>query len=144
MFKSGKKDNKREEERGTKVAEELSSILSEETTVKGDVFFKGKMRIDGKVEGNVEGDYLILGASGKILGDVKVQTLVCQGSIEGSLSAENVELKPTSFIKGKLEAVKLSVDAGAKVEGEVFVGEGRKILDAIPYVEEGLKEVENA
>ena len=113
-------------------AKELNSIISETMTIRGDVIFKGKIRVDGMVEGNVEGDYFILGEKGKVKGDVKVQTFICSGEVEGNVKAEKVVFKSTSNLMGKVEAKDLTVDSGAVIEGEFLVGKGKspEIIEA--------------
>ena len=44
--------------------ETVTSIIGKDMHLQGDVNFKGKLRLDGKAEGNVRGEYLILGETG--------------------------------------------------------------------------------
>ncbi len=130
MFKSNKSEENNKRKSGERIMEalenkELNSIISEDMSIKGDVIFKGKIRIDGSVEGNVSGDYFILGERGKVKGDVSVQTFICNGSVEGNVKAEKVVFKSTANLVGKVEAKELTVDSGAVIEGEFFVGKTR-------------------
>lgn len=103
----------------TSPGETISSIVDHNMTVTGEVHFKGKTRIDGTVNGTIEGDYLILSRSGRINGDIKVTTLVCHGTIEGNVRAETVKAQKNGFIYGKVTTTHLLIEPGANLDGEV-------------------------
>ena len=76
MFSSSsKKDN----------PEAITTILGEGTVITGDMSFQGSRRIDGQFDGNLSGDYLIVSASGKVVGDVVAQSCVCYGQVRQSV-----------------------------------------------------------
>lgn len=97
----------------------ISSILSKDMQVTGEIQFKGKARIDGLVDGNVKGEYLVLSETGKIIGDVEVDSLVCHGTIEGNINCNLVTAHPTATIHGILAAANLTVESGASLNGEI-------------------------
>ena len=97
----------------------ISSIISNDMRVTGEMIFKGKARLDGVVEGNVKGEHLVLSESGKVIGDLELVTLICHGSIEGNVKAQKVTAHSNSSIKGNLIATSLTVESGAKLNGEV-------------------------
>ncbi len=97
----------------------ISSIISTDMRVTGEMSFKGKARVDGVVDGNVKGEHLILSESGKVNGDLELVTLICHGSIEGNVKAQKVTAHSSSSIKGNLIATSLTVESGAKLNGQV-------------------------
>ena len=99
--------------------EVISSILSKDMQISGEIRFKGKARIDGIVEGNVKGEYLILSETSKIIGDVDVDSLICHGTIEGNINSKLVTAHPTATIHGILVATNLTVESGAALNGEI-------------------------
>ncbi len=138
MFKSGRRLQESTAVRVEDVEKrELNSIISEEMSIKGDIIFKGKIRVDGAVEGSISGDYFILGEKGRVKGDVSVHTFICSGSVEGSVKGERVVFKSASSLVGKVEAKELTVEAGAVIEGEFLVGKagGTEVIEA-PFEEE--------
>ena len=68
--------------------EAISTVLGKETAITGDVIFKGSMRVDGRINGNVSGEHLIISDSGKVVGDVTSQTCICHGQIVGNLISD--------------------------------------------------------
>ena len=97
----------------------ISSIISNDMRVTGEMSFKGKARVDGIVDGNIKGEHLVLSESGKVQGDLELVTLICHGSIEGNVKAQQVTAHASSSIKGNLVATSLTVESGAKLNGEV-------------------------
>ena len=97
----------------------INSILDEGMFVTGDVSFKGKARVDGRIEGNVRGDYLILSESGIIVGDIEVEVVVCQGRVDGNIKAEKLHAQQAAKISGSLDVIDLTVNSGASLNGDV-------------------------
>ncbi len=97
----------------------ISSIISSEMRVTGDISFKGKARIDGSVQGDIRGEYLVISESGVIQGNLELETLVCHGKVEGDIKADLITAHSTATINGGLTAANLTVEAGATLEGEI-------------------------
>ena len=96
-----------------------TSIISKEMTMVGDICFRGKLRMDGKINGNIRGDYLILGETGNITGDVEVANFTCQGQVDGNINVKKLHVIKDGIINGKVEASDLSVESGAALNGEI-------------------------
>lgn len=111
-------------------SETISSIVDHNMTINGELFFKGKTRIDGTVTGNISGEHLILSQSGTITGDISVSSFVCHGSIEGSVKADIVTARKGSSIHGRVTTANLVVEPGAALDGEV------KTVSEAPATEE--------
>lgn len=99
--------------------EVISSILGKEMRVNGELNFKGKARLDGVVEGNIRGEHLVLSESGRICGDLELLSLICHGTVEGNIKAEQVTAHKTASVHGNLIADRLTVEPGARLHGEI-------------------------
>lgn len=99
--------------------ETISSIVDQNMIITGELAFKGKTRIDGTVNGTINGEHLILSRSGIINGEVNVTSFICHGSIEGTVYAGTVTARKGCLIQGKLETKNLIVEPGASLDGEV-------------------------
>jgi len=104
----------------------ISSIIAEKMRVTGEIVFKGKTRIDGSLEGDIKGEYLILSETGRIKGNLKLDTLVCHGAIQGDIQANTITAHQTASIRGKLASGNLTVEPGAAIEGEIHAVNRRK------------------
>ena len=99
--------------------EAISSVISKDMNITGELRFTGKARIDGLIEGNIKGEHLILSESGKVQGDLELISLVCHGSIEGNVKAQEVTIHTSAKLQGNLIAENLTVEPGAKLSGEI-------------------------
>lgn len=88
-------------------------------TITGEMSFKGKTRIDGEIIGNITGEHLILSKDGKINGDIKVSSFICQGNFTGNVETKILTARKDCYIQGKIIAGNLTVEPGASLEGEI-------------------------
>jgi len=55
---------------------------------------KGTLRVDGRAEGRLEAECVVLSESGRVKGEVKGRKLIIGGTVEGNLFAQElVEIK---------------------------------------------------
>lgn len=99
--------------------EAISSIIDKAMNITGTITFSGKARIDGFIKGDIKGDHLILSQSGKIEGDIDVESFNCFGNLNGNIKTTILIARQGSCIKGKFEAGSLTVEPGARIEGEI-------------------------
>ena len=101
-----------------KESRKLETIVGDGTRVAGQVSAKGTIRIDGILEGDVDADWVVVGETGKILGNIRSRGVVVGGSVAGNIeAAETVELMRGAKMTGEIRAPKLSVSEGAFFEG---------------------------
>lgn len=117
FFNKKKEQKKHKSQHLSKAA--ISSVISPEMHINGEIRFKGKVRIDGIVEGNIQGEYLIISETGRVKGDMKLDSLICHGTVEGDIEARQVTVHTTASIRGILKAEDLTVEPGAAIEGEI-------------------------
>ncbi len=104
---------------GETKSEMITSVIGADMQLVGDISFKGKLRLDGKAEGNIRGEYLILGETGTISGEIEVNTFVCSGRVEGTVNVKKLYVVKSGFIQGKVETMDLAVESGAVLNGEI-------------------------
>jgi cytoskeletal protein CcmA (bactofilin family) len=103
----------------------IDSIIGRNCSVEGSVVFRGGLRVDGHIRGNVMADpedsgYLMLSSCGKIEGSVRVAKVVIGGAVAGNLHASDmVELKAGARIIGDVTYLTLAMRAGASVAGKL-------------------------
>ncbi len=101
-----------------KGSRKLETIVGDGTRVAGQVTVKGTIRIDGIVEGDVHADWVVVGETGKILGNTHARGMVVGGSVEGNIEAtETVELMGKASMAGEIRAPKLTIAEGAVFDG---------------------------
>ncbi|MFC3109134.1 polymer-forming cytoskeletal protein [Undibacterium arcticum] len=103
----------------------IDSLIGISTTINGDLRFKGGLRIDGHIKGNVIGEagepsMLVISEHAKIEGEVRVAHLVVNGEVVGAVySTELLELQPKARIIGDVHYKTLEMHGGALVSGKL-------------------------
>ena len=97
----------------------ILNIIGQGTRITGYLISNGDFRVDGAIEGNVKvGQRLVIGGTGKILGNIEADSATVAGHIKGNLTVKNVlELKPSAKIDGDIITNKMVIEAGAQFNG---------------------------
>ena len=110
---------------GRKTKNTIDSLIGASTNIEGNLFFKGGLRIDGSVKGNViaetgQPSMLVISEHAKVEGEIRVAHLVVNGEIVGPVhSAELLELQPKARITGNVYYKALEMHGGALVSGQL-------------------------
>ncbi|MFN4320193.1 MAG: polymer-forming cytoskeletal protein [Aquificaceae bacterium] len=102
------------------VSQEVKNLIAAGCIFEGNLTItEGITRIDGEVKGNIIGSGgLIVGEQGSIKGNINVKEVVIYGVVEGDISANTVELKAKSRVRGNITTSELIVERGAVYNGE--------------------------
>jgi cytoskeletal protein CcmA (bactofilin family) len=104
----------------------VGSVFGADTRVTGTLQVDESIRIDGKLDGNIEqtgGDerWLIVGPSAEINGDIRAQNVSVAGKVIGNIYASgNVELTNGSEVRGNISHLSITVEPGASVHGQLI------------------------
>ena len=103
----------------------IDSLIGAATNIVGNVHFKGGLRIDGCVKGDVIADedeisMLVISEHARVEGEVRVAHLLVNGTIIGPVfSSELLELQPKARITGDVHYKALEMHGGAVVSGKL-------------------------
>ncbi|TCL76318.1 cytoskeletal protein CcmA (bactofilin family) [Hydrogenispora ethanolica] len=101
-------------------AKRVETIIGKECSLKGNLETPGgTVRIDGYYEGELHvGEDLVIGESGKVVGDIIAKNITVAGEVKGTIEARGkLELLPTAKIMGDSKMVVLIVEDGAYLQG---------------------------
>src|SRR5512136_2364047 len=99
-----------------KETDKLESFLGKNSHFKGDLNVQGTLRIDGRIEGQLDADHLILSESAVVKGEVKAKRLIVGGTVDGSIDAQElVEIKSKGKVLGDILTRKLAISEGGEV-----------------------------
>jgi len=102
-----------------KSSAKLETVIGADSTITGELEIQGTVRVDGSVVGDIRADWVIIGETGRIRGNVQARMLVVGGRIDGNIDAsEIVELKDKAQIFGEICTAKLTVSEGALFDGQ--------------------------
>ncbi|MGN1148763.1 MAG: polymer-forming cytoskeletal protein [Lachnospiraceae bacterium] len=98
----------------------ITTIIGKDSVVDGDFQASGSVRLDGTVEGNVKvTGHLVLGATGKVHGNVEALSAMIGGEVTGSIIApEKTELTSTARVIGDIRTDSIVIDEKAIFQGK--------------------------
>mgnify|MGYP006229901219 FL=1 len=92
------------------------TILKENIKIKGNIFEKEDLQINGDLEGDVKAENLKLEEKGKIVGNINSSVSVLDGTVIGDIKSTKVYITSTGTIDGTIKQKTLSIDEGAKLK----------------------------
>jgi len=98
------------------MADNQKTIVREDLKIKGNIFEKEDIQINGEVEGNVKAENLRLEDKGKINGNIYSSVSELEGSVTGDIESSKVHIASTGNIEGTIKQKTLSIDEGAKLK----------------------------
>lgn len=113
---------------------DIKAYLGEDTVFSGTLTFNGAVRIDGKMDGEINtDDTLIVGENGVIEADINAGTVICRGKIKGTIKAtKRIEIHTNSEVVGSIAAPALLVENGALFDGTCdMTGNEGKIIKLV-------------
>ncbi len=114
---------------------ELGTIIGQDAEIEGKMIVKHAVRIDGKLNGELNStDTITVGSSGKVTGTLVGESIVIGGQVEGTLKSTGlITLESGSRFKGDLEASRLVIIDGAMFNGRSTMGaKGANLKDNFP------------
>ena len=98
------------------------SIIGNDLTIVGQglrIITRGTLQVEGKVEGDVVGNEVIIGEKGHVTGVVSGRTVIMHGEVAGTVRGLTVALKSSARVDGDVVHHHLSVVQGAHLDGRV-------------------------
>lgn len=94
-------------------------VVGADCTFEGLLSFRGSVRVDGMLSGEVVAEGLLLvGPSAQVKANVSVDELVVSGLVEGDVQARRrVEIRPTGRVIGRVRTPRLAVADGGLLRG---------------------------
>jgi cytoskeletal protein CcmA (bactofilin family) len=96
---------------------EPPSIIAAGLRIIGNVASGGVVHIEGEVDGDIQCAELTIGAAGRVTGHVTAAAVLVLGSMAGTIRARQVHLGRGARVVGEVIHERLTVDAGAWLDG---------------------------
>jgi cytoskeletal protein CcmA (bactofilin family) len=106
------------------VVQPSGGIITSTILIKGEIFGKEDLYIDGEVQGTIElsNGRVTIGPHGKISADVDAREIVVRGNVKGALlGRERVEIGSTGQVRGDISTPRISIGEGAQIHGKVEI-----------------------
>lgn len=127
----------------SKAATTVDTLIGRQTEILGDVRFAGGLHVDGKIKGNVvslseKAASLSVSESGVIEGDVRVPSMMLNGSVVGDVHAsERLVLNAKARVNGNVYYKMLQMEPGAMINGQLLFEAADQAVLAQPKALEG-------
>jgi cytoskeletal protein CcmA (bactofilin family) len=128
--------------RKTKTASaKVDTIIGQQTRLEGDVHFSGGLHVDGYIKGSIiaeDGTQSVLTVSehGNIEGDVRVPTVILNGTVTGDVRSEaHIELAAKARVNGNVYYKLIEMAMGAAVNGSL-VNRGEAAASVVSFERE--------
>ena len=97
----------------------FESRIGKGTRVSGKLNFKAPARIDGEVEGEINGDDILIAEGAEVTARIAGTRVTIAGHVSGEIFArERLELLPTARLKCTITTASLVLNEGAQFEGD--------------------------
>ena len=104
-----------------------SATIGKAVMVKGQIFSREDLVIDGEVEGTVElhDHKLTVGPNGKVAAGVKAREIVVLGSIHGNVeAADKIDIRKDAKLVGDIKTARIVIEDGAYFKGSIDITKG--------------------
>ena len=101
-----------------------SAVLGKSVIVKGQIFSREDLTIDGEVEGTVElqEHRLTVGPNGKVLAGIKAREIVVLGTIHGNVeTTDKIDIRKDAKLVGDIKTARVVIEDGAYFKGNIDI-----------------------
>src|ERR1700733_12086194 len=101
-----------------------SAVLGKSVIVKGQIFSREDLTIDGEVEGTVElqEHRLTVGPTGKVVATIKAREIVVLGTVQGNIETrEKIEIRKDAKVVGDIRTARIVIEDGAFFKGSIDI-----------------------
>lgn len=101
-----------------------SAALGKNVTLKGQIFAREDLTIDGEVEGTVEchEHRLTIGPNARVQASLKAREIVIHGSIQGNVeAADKIDIKKEAKLVGDIKTSRIVIEDGAYFKGSIDI-----------------------
>ena len=105
--------------------ERVTSVLGSGIIWRGKLTGKGGVRIEGTFEGEIAIEGLVvIGETGKVTcDDVRANTVIVAGGVNGGITAEKLEIRKTGRVWGDVVVSAFSTEEGGFLRGQITMQE---------------------
>jgi len=154
------KENKNESQAQVKKITSSSTFISQDIEVTGNFKGEGSLQVEGTLHGDIQVTSVVIGESGKVIGEIKAKNVIINGNLKGSIQCDSLEvmkngsisniidvknLKVTGEVEGKVTVSNLlEIEKTGYVHGEIILNkiiteEGGRIMGSMQQYKEAIK-----
>lgn len=130
------------------------AVIGSSMIIKGDIFSREELYVDGEVEGKLELQHrLTIGPRGKVKAQIRAREVVVVGNVQGNVDAsEKIIIQKNGSLIGDIKTAGIVIDDGAYFKGSIDIvktppikhNEPAKHAEPVAKHEPAPKQTENA
>jgi cytoskeletal protein CcmA (bactofilin family) len=101
-----------------------TAMIGKSVMIKGQIFSREDLTIDGEIEGSVElqEHRLTVGPNGKVQAGIKAREIVVLGTIQGNVEAsEKIDIRKDARLVGDIKTARIVIEDGAYFKGSIDI-----------------------
>lgn len=101
-----------------------AAIIGKSVVLKGQIYGREDLTIDGEVEGTVElqEHRLTIGPNGKVVATIKAREIVVLGTVHGNVEArEKIDIRKEAKVIGDIRTARIVIEDGAYFKGSIDI-----------------------
>ena len=101
-----------------------SATIGKAVMVKGDIFSREDLMIDGEVEGRVElqEHRLTIGPNGRVQASIAAREIIVLGAIHGNVEAtDKIDIRKDARLVGDIRTARIVIEDGAYFKGSIDI-----------------------
>jgi len=101
-----------------------NAVLGKSVIVKGQIFSREDLTIDGEVEGTVElqEHRLTVGPNGKVMATIKAREICIIGTVNGNVEAsDKIDIRKEAKLVGDIRTARIVIEDGAYFKGNIDI-----------------------
>ncbi len=95
------------------------SILANSINLRGSITCKGELQIEGRINGNITGEKVVLGSESLMEGTLSADEIVISGKFKGKIKGKSIRLDSGSNVDAEISYDVLAIADGSTVNGTV-------------------------
>ena len=114
-----------------KERDQINAFLGADTEFDGKLSFKGTVRIDGRMKGEILADgTLIVGETASLESNIQVSHIIISGEVRGNITAsDRIEIRAPAKVFGNIETPALVIAEGVVFEGNCSMQKTKESKD---------------
>lgn len=101
-----------------------NAVIGKSVIIKGQIFSREDLTIDGEVEGTIElqEHRLTVGPNGKVSAGVKAREIVVLGTVHGNVEAsDKIDIRKDAKLVGDIKTARIVIEDGAYFKGNIDI-----------------------
>src|SRR5580693_8104550 len=111
------------------------AIIGKSVMIKGQIFSREDLTIDGEIDGSVElhEHRLTVGPNGKLQAGVKAREVVVLGTIHGNVEAsDKIDIRKDAKLVGDIKTARIVIEDGAYFKGSIDIARPEATRPTVP------------